>query len=216
MSEPDSPRWLDQWSDELRGEAPVRPEWRARLLDDIARAPRPSRTDGTDVRFDVDEHDESLSPATRARRRSIVLSPMAGLAAALAFVVVGAAVTYALLGGRSGAADHMAAIGPSSVARTVADGARGVQEPVQFELIAPSASRVTLVGSFNEWNPAATPLIRDATTGKWTVSIRLAPGRHVYAFVVDGDVTPDPTAPRAADADFGAPNSVVFVQPPRT
>jgi hypothetical protein len=33
----------------------------------------------------------------------------------------------------------------------------------------------------------------------------------VYAFVVDGDVTADPDAPRAADDDFGSPNSVVLV-----
>ena len=142
---------------------------------------------------------------------------MGGLAAALAFIAAGAAIAYAVFGSRSDIREHMAAgIGEAPAARMVADGARGLREPVQFELIAPAASRVTLVGSFNEWNPAATPLSRDATTGKWTVSIRLAPGRHVYAFVVDGDVTPDPTAPRAADADFGTPNSVVFVQPPRT
>jgi hypothetical protein len=33
----------------------------------------------------------------------------------------------------------------------------------------------------------------------------------VYAFVVDGDVTADPAAPRAADDDFGSTNSVVLV-----
>ena len=73
-----------------------------------------------------------------------------------------------------------------------------------------------LVGSFNEWNPTATPLERDPTTGKWTVSVRLPPGRHVYAFVVDGDVTADPAAPRAADDDYGSTNSVVLVSSPRT
>jgi 1,4-alpha-glucan branching enzyme len=67
------------------------------------------------------------------------------------------------------------------------------------------------VGSFNRWNPGATPLERDRATGKWMVSLRLPPGRHVYAFVVDGDVTADPTAPRAADADFGSANSVLLV-----
>jgi hypothetical protein len=66
------------------------------------------------------------------------------------------------------------------------------------------------VGSFNEWNPVATPLARDAS-GKWVVAVQLPRGRHVYAFVVDGDVTADPDAPRAADDDFGSPNSVVLV-----
>jgi 1,4-alpha-glucan branching enzyme len=69
---------------------------------------------------------------------------------------------------------------------------------------------VALVGSFNEWNPISTPLTRDAS-GKWVVAVQLTPRRHVYAFVVDGDVTADPEAPRAADADFGSSNSVVLV-----
>jgi 1,4-alpha-glucan branching enzyme len=85
------------------------------------------------------------------------------------------------------------------------------REVVRFELSAPTAARVALVGSFNEWNPVATPLQRDSSTGKWIVSLRLPPGRHVYAFVVDGDVKADPTAPRAADDDFGSANSVVLV-----
>jgi 1,4-alpha-glucan branching enzyme len=87
---------------------------------------------------------------------------------------------------------------------------------VRFELSAPRASHVALVGSFNEWNPVATPLSRDPASGKWVVSLRLPPGRHVYAFVVDGDVTADPSAPRAADDDFGSPSSVVLVSSPGT
>jgi 1,4-alpha-glucan branching enzyme len=85
------------------------------------------------------------------------------------------------------------------------------REVVRFELAAPRASHVALVGSFNEWNPVTTPLERDPASGKWIVSVRLPPGRHVYAFVVDGDVTADPAAPRAADADFGSANSVLLV-----
>jgi hypothetical protein len=46
----------------------------------------------------------------------------------------------------------------------------------------------------------------------WTVEVPLAPGRHRYAFVVDDETwLPDPTAPRAPGADFGAPSSVVTV-----
>ena len=48
MSEPDDPRWLDEISDELREEVPVRAAWRSRLLDDVARARRPAL--GDDVR----------------------------------------------------------------------------------------------------------------------------------------------------------------------
>jgi len=52
MSEPDSPRWLDEIGDELRQEVPVRAAWRARLLDDVARARRPVAGDDFDDRND--------------------------------------------------------------------------------------------------------------------------------------------------------------------
>ena len=39
MSGPDDPRWLGEIADEMRREVPVRPAWRARLLDDVAHAP---------------------------------------------------------------------------------------------------------------------------------------------------------------------------------
>ena len=209
MSEPERPRWLDDVSGELRRDVPVRAAWRGRLLDEIARAPQPSATDDIDVRFDAAE----TTATGRARRsRSIVLTPLAGLAAAVLFTVLGAALMYSVVsrrpvsGDKVAGADRLTPIGAPSGAGSV----------VRFELSAPRAARVALVGSFNDWDPRATPLVRDAATGTWGVSLRLAPGRHVYAFVVDGDVTADPSAPRAADADFGSANSVVFVSSPST
>jgi hypothetical protein len=193
----------------------VRPAWRARLLDDVARAPRPSVRDTADDAFGNDE------PALdRGRRRwSITVAPLTGLAAASLLVALGAGLMYVAMSSRAGAgASQRAAHGPSAaspqlISRTPTATDR---EVVRFELSAPRASHVALVGSFNEWNPVATPLSRDPATGKWVVSLRLPPGRHVYAFVVDGDVTADPSAPRAADDDFGSPNSVVLVSSPRT
>jgi 1,4-alpha-glucan branching enzyme len=67
------------------------------------------------------------------------------------------------------------------------------------------------VGDFNRWDPNATPLRRSADGRTWTVAVPLPSGRHVYAFVVDGGLTADPTAPRAAGDDFGEPSSVVVV-----
>lgn len=210
MSEPDNPRWLDGVSDELRREVPVRSAWRARLLDDVERTRRPSAGDDFDDRFD-----DAAAPALRRRR--IVLSPVTGLAAAALFAALGAGVMYEAIGARSIARNASRDVGGgSSRDVTLATASTSAGETVRFELAAPRASRVMLVGSFNEWNPAATPLVRDAASGKWVVALRLPPGRHVYAFVVDGDVTADPSAPRAADDDFGSANSVVLVSAPRT
>ena len=208
MSEPDDPRWLNEVSDELRHEVPVRAAWRTRLLEDVAHARQPSAADEFDDRFDDDA--SRSAPRATTRRRTISLAPITGVAAAALFVALGAGITYGVLSSRSPRAD-VNPITPRAPVVSAAD-----RQPVRFELAAPHASHVTLVGSFNEWNPVSTPLVRDGATGNWVVSLRLPPGRHVYAFVVDGDVTADPSAPRAADDDFGSVNSVVLVSAPRT
>jgi hypothetical protein len=84
--------------------------------------------------------------------------------------------------------------------------------PTQFFLDAPAATEVALVGAFNDWDPAATPLSATSTRGMWETSVLLPPGRHEYAFIVNGEVwTPDPRAPQVADPDFGRANSVAMV-----
>jgi hypothetical protein len=83
--------------------------------------------------------------------------------------------------------------------------------PVQFMLVAPSANRVALVGEFNDWDPAATPMLREPG-GAWHVALPLNTGRHVYAFVVDGTAwVADPQAPLAPERWFGTRNSVLLV-----
>lgn len=212
MSGPDEPRWLRDVSDELQQEVDVRPAWRAELLADVARARRPVAGDDFDDRNDDLVSSDSSNVASRGRTRHIVLTPMSGIAAAVAFIAIGVAATLTVISLRGPQQSSAIAIRDArSTGNTALVSNSADREVVRFELSAPSASRVTLVGSFNEWNPAATPLVRDASTGKWIVSLQLPPGRHVYSFVVDGDVTADPTAPRAADADFGSANSVVLV-----
>ena len=204
MSEPDDPRWLAEISPELRKEVAVRPAWRAQLLKEIAHTRQPVAGDEYDDRDPVDVG----RPPGRERR--LVLRPWTAAAAAVAFALLGASATLATLSWRGSVASPPNTIAQDRSGTTVVPVANTDREVVRFELTAPKASRVVLVGSFNEWNPVATPLTRDAS-GKWMVAVQLPRGRHVYAFVVDGDVTADPDAPRAADDDFGSPNSVVLV-----
>lgn len=88
--------------------------------------------------------------------------------------------------------------------------------PVQFVLDARDAANATslsVVGDFNDWDIAATPMTLE--NGAWSVSLPVTPGRHVYAFVINGTRwLADPRAPRATDNDFGRPGSVVLVQTP--
>jgi len=83
---------------------------------------------------------------------------------------------------------------------------------VEFVFVAPAARNVSLVGDFNGWDAAATPMRRTDGRTTWSVSIPLSAGRHVYAFVVDGNAwVTDPQAPLSPEQWFGQRNSVVVV-----
>lgn len=82
---------------------------------------------------------------------------------------------------------------------------------LQFVFVAPRASSVTLVGDFNDWDPARTPM-QAAREGIWATVVALPPGRYRYAFLVNGvEWRADPGAPAALDDEFGTPSSVVTV-----
>jgi len=87
--------------------------------------------------------------------------------------------------------------------------APGTVVTVHFVLSAPDAHAVSVAGTFNQWDARATPLVRSGANGMWTVTLKLPPGQHQYAFVVDGvRWVPDPTAP-AVDDGYGRRNSVL-------
>ena len=83
----------------------------------------------------------------------------------------------------------------------------------EFVVVAPRAASVSLVGDFNDWDAARTPMRPSQRGGPlWTAVVPLAPGRYRYAFLVDGSRwLADPAAPRARDDEFGTPSSVVTV-----
>jgi hypothetical protein len=82
---------------------------------------------------------------------------------------------------------------------------------VRFTLEAPHAAHVSLVGDFDGWKPAGVPMSRAGDGRTWIVDVPLPPGRHAFAFSVDGGLRVDPRAPRAGDDDFGTPSSVIVV-----
>jgi hypothetical protein len=146
-----------------------------------------------------------LSTAVRWLQRPVTLrvSPLAGLAAAAGIALL------LWLAPRSPDEPQIAAATTAAAPGVLL--ARHGQTTVQFVLVAPEAGSVALVGDFNDWDLTATPL-RQGAGGTWSASLRLPPGRHRYAFVVDGSRwIADPTAPPAPDDDFGSPGSVVTV-----
>jgi hypothetical protein len=170
------------------------------LIDRVAAALRGRGS----VRPDFDAHvmaaikQPRLSPGRVAlgwltRARPVAVSPLSVLGAA--------AAVAALIVGSTAVAPRLREVGPTPRI-----------EIVRFVLAAPGANDVALVGDFNGWDPAATPLRRAGRTDVWVVDVPLAPGRHEYGFLIDGrEWRPDPAAPRGGENEYGPPNSVVTV-----
>jgi len=103
-----------------------------------------------------------------------------------------------------------AALGAVLIARPWSGGSDSAANPFQFVLVAPQAATVSLVGDFNDWDPARSPM--QTAQGVWATTVPLAPGRYRYAFLVNGvEWRADPGAPRARDDEFGTPSSVITV-----
>lgn len=90
--------------------------------------------------------------------------------------------------------------------------------PVEFSCHAPEATTVFVAGTFNNWRPDATPLRRHTSTGNWTGTLPLPPGRHEYKFVIDGQWCCEAGCeheyrgcPKCIPNDFGTMNRVLDV-----
>ena len=83
---------------------------------------------------------------------------------------------------------------------------------VTFVLHEPGAKQVSLCGEFNGWAPDATPMKRQAD-GHWETTVALAPGRHEYKFMVDGNWKHDPLARVNVWNQHSTLNSVALVRP---
>lgn len=133
------------------------------------------------------------------RPMTVTMSPIGAAAAVLVIALAGG------IGGR-----WLGSSGAGTPAATTA--AAPGESTIEFVLVAPAAGSVSLVGDFNDWDLAATPLERADGDAVWSVTVPLEPGRYRYAFLVDGTVwRQDPNRAPALDDEFGRPNSVVTV-----
>lgn len=195
--------------DALRSEVPVRRQWRESVLREVGALPTPRRSQ-LQLIADAD------SALAKSGRRSWWRSPWTAAAVAAAIVMMTGFIMRrgSPLEGPDRIASSSArpAPGPTSLAgaANAGDAADATGEE-RFSIAAPGADRVSVVGDFNQWHPGVTPLQPVGDGRTWAVRLALPPGRHVYAFVVDGKIVPDPDAPRAADDDFGVPNSVAII-----
>lgn len=84
--------------------------------------------------------------------------------------------------------------------------------PVVFYYDEQGVRSVSLMGSFNNWNPTKHELKWNPDIQQWTLQLYLMPGKYDYVFLVNGErVSADPSADLIHRDDFGNRNSVLFV-----
>lgn len=144
--------------------------------------------------------------------RSAALSGLGASVVAAAALVVGF-VTRGAVPSRGGS-EPTTASGPATgeypVTLASAEGTE-LRVATQFVFESSDAKSVAVVGDFNDWRGGELAMTQ-VTPGVWEAMVPLPPGRHVYAFLVDGRLlVADPRAPKAGDADYGSEGSVVMV-----
>lgn len=138
------------------------------------------------------------------RSARLHLSPLGALALAAGISAIAAMSTLAV-GSRIWTSK------PSAVAVATTAPSADTVNLVRFVFVDPRATSVEIVGDFNEWTKGANKLALSGAPGVWSVSVPLSPGRHEYAFIINGKRwVADPLAVRSSD-DFGTESSVIRV-----
>jgi 1,4-alpha-glucan branching enzyme len=82
--------------------------------------------------------------------------------------------------------------------------------PTNFLFIAPEAKQVSVIGDFNNWNPAANPMLQGPDKA-WHAQIPLTHGHHKYLFFVDGQAFLDPRAQGSSKSEHYEKVSLIAV-----
>jgi 1,4-alpha-glucan branching enzyme len=77
-----------------------------------------------------------------------------------------------------------------------------------FTLDAPSGLDVSVVGSFNDWEPQA---MTKGPDGLWRITVQVTQGTYEYRFLVDADWREDPNNPRKTPNKCGGYDSICDV-----
>lgn len=84
-------------------------------------------------------------------------------------------------------------------------------KPTEFKFFAPQAKKVSLAGTFNNWDAKELPAKKD-TKGSWAVKLSLRPGKYEYKFVVDGSWANDPRCTACVPNGLGGQNCVIEIK----
>src|SRR5688572_27455527 len=190
-SQAEDAAFADRVAQPLRAAAPAHASFEKRLMEKV-------RVEGATLYPRV-----SSTPRWWRNEWVIRLSPRMGVAiaaglsaiVALSSIAIGSRLSDRQESSRTAAA----AVTPDTV------------QIVRFVFVDSGAASVELVGDFNKWTRGATALERSGAPGVWAVSVALTPGRHEYAFIINGNRwVADPLAVKSWD-DFGTESSVIRV-----
>jgi chromosome partitioning protein len=78
-----------------------------------------------------------------------------------------------------------------------------------FTLEAPDAARVQLAGEFNGWIPEGSEM--EVVGNIWQKTLKLAPGRYRYRYVIDGEWQKDPQNAVVEPSPYGGQDSVLVL-----
>src|SRR4051812_47266845 len=187
--------FVDRIAAHLRAPERVHPTFEARLMEKVRAEGRmlyPART--------------SSARAWLRTERLIRMRPLSALALAAGIVAI-VGVSGMAIGLRISARSAVASQSPPRAVRDTV-------QIVRFVFVDPGARSVELVGDFNEWAKGSTVLRPSGAPGVWAATVPLSPGRHEYAFIINGSRwVADPLAPKSSD-DFGTESSVIRVGNP--
>ena len=86
------------------------------------------------------------------------------------------------------------------------------KKAVTFTIHAEKGKSVYVAGQFNGWDPTAKEMTYKAKEGIYTTTLKLAPGKYEYKYVIDGAWCADPENVEAVPNDQGTFNSVITVK----
>jgi chromosome partitioning protein len=106
---------------------------------------------------------------------------------------------------------HEAATATAQTVR-IASAPAVTADGVTFTIEAPAAGLVQLAGDFNDWTPDGSEM--EAVGLVWKKTLKLAPGRYRYRYVIDGEWHSDPHNAVVEPSPFGGEDSVLVLDQP--
>jgi len=135
----------------------------------------------------------------------------AGLALLIGALVLAVSSLGSVESAEDGNAETVANVGDIASTDTDDESADSPSVVVRFELVAPEAGSVSLVGDFNDWDDERHMLRDRDQDGVWEIEVPLQRGNvYTYNFLINGNEwIPDPSAVNHIEDLFGGEKSVL-------